>query len=99
MRLTDQSQASKTARKFISAPSSWGYSVISDNARHLYIYRQPQSLAAETELRNRRSGERVSKVAKQQVITLDSQGDILGLVALPTSLVVLTQDKLYTCQL
>ena len=53
----------------------------------------------ETELRNRRSGERVSKVAKQQVITLDSQGDILGLVALPTSLVVLTQDKLFTCQL
>ena len=35
-------QASKTARKFISAPSSWGYSVISDNARHLYVYRQPQ---------------------------------------------------------
>ena len=99
MRLTGQSQASKTARKFISAPSSWGYSVISDNARHLYIYRQPQSLAAETELRNRRSGERVSKVAKQQVITLDSQGDILGLVALPASLVVLTQDKLFTCQL
>ena len=35
-------QASKTARKFISAPSSCGYSVISDNARHLYVYRQPQ---------------------------------------------------------
>ena len=35
-------QASKTARKFISAPSSWGYSVIADNSRHLYVYRQPQ---------------------------------------------------------
>ena len=41
-----------------------------------------QDLAEETELRNRRSGQKVSQVAKQQVITLDSQGDILGLVAL-----------------
>jgi len=92
-------QASKTARKFISAPSSWGYSVISDNARHLYVYRQPQDMAEETELRNRRSGQKVSKVAKQQVITLDSQGDILGLVALSSVLVVLTKDKLFSCQL
>ena len=92
-------QASKTARKFISAPSSWGYSVISDNSRHLYVYRQPQDLAEETELRNRRSGQKVSQVAKQQVISLDSQGDILGLVALSSLIVVLTKDKLFSCQL
>ena len=77
----------------------WGYSVISDNSRHLYVYRQPQDLAEETELRNRRSGQKVSQVAKQQVITLDSQGDILGLVALSSLLVVLTKDKLFSCQL
>ena len=58
-----------------------------------------QDLAEETELRNRRSGQKVSQVAKQQVITLDSQGDILGLVALSSVLVVLTKDKLFSCQL
>ena len=58
-----------------------------------------QDLAEETELRNRRSGQKVSKVAKQQVITLDSQGDTLGLVALSSVLVVLTKDKLFSCQL
>ena len=58
-----------------------------------------QDMAEETELRNRRSGQKVSKVAKQQVITLDSQGDILGLVALSSVLVVLTKNKLFSCQL
>ena len=58
-----------------------------------------QDLAEETELRNRRSGQKVSQVAKQQVITLDSQGEILGLVALSSVLVVLTKDKLFSCQL
>ena len=41
----------------------------------------------------------MSQVAKQQVITLDSQSDILGLVALSSVLVVLTKDKLFSCQL
>ena len=41
-----------------------GDSVNSDSMRHLYLYRQPESLAAETELMNRRSGQRVEKVAR-----------------------------------
>ena len=88
-------QASKTQRKFVTAPPSCNYSVICDNIRHLYLYRQPESLAAETELRNRRSGQRVQKIAKQQVITLDSVSEILGLVATEANLFVLTQDKLF----
>ena len=88
-------QASKTNRKYMSASPTWNYSVISDNSRHLYIYRQPQSLAAETELRNRKSGQVVSKVAKQQVVTLDSNKEILGLAALTNSLVVITEEKLF----
>ena len=89
-------QASKTCRKFVSGSPTWNYSVICDNSRHVYIYRQPQSLAAETELRNRKSGQKVSKVAKQQVVTLDTSSDILGLAAFTSSLVLLTKDKLYT---
>lgn len=92
-------QASKTSRKFVSGSPTWNYSVICDNSRHLYIYRQPQSLAAETELRNRKSGQRIEKVAKQQVVTLESSGDILGLVSMSASIVVLTKDRLYTVQI
>ena len=92
-------QASKTCRKFVSGSPTWNYSVICDNSRHLYIYRQPQSLAAETELRNRKSGQRIEKVAKQQVVTLENSGDILGLVSMSTSIVVLTKDRLYTVQI
>ena len=92
-------QASKTCRKFVSAPATWSYSAICDNSRHVYIYRQPQALAEETELRNRRSGQRVAAVARQQVVTLDTTADILGLAALPSCLVVLTRTKLYTCHL
>ena len=77
-------QASKTCRKFVSAPATWSYSAICDNSRHVYIYRQPQALAEETELRNRRSGQRVAAVARQQVVTLDTTADILGLAALPS---------------
>jgi len=92
-------QASKTQRKFVTAPPSCHYSVISDNTRHLYLYRQPESLAQETELRNRRSGQRIEKVAKQQVITLDTSSEIMGVVAMEIVLMVLTQDNLYTIQI
>ena len=83
----------------MSAPPSCRYSVISDSSRHLYLYRQPESLAAETELRNRKSGQRVEKVARQQVVTLDTSSDILGLVAREMVVQVLTQDKVHTIQI
>ena len=50
-------------------------------------------MPVETELRNRKSGQRVEKVAKQQVVTLDTTSEILGLVALDMVVVVLTQDQ------
>jgi len=92
-------QASKTQRKYICCPPNHSYSVICDSSRHLYLYRQPQSLPVETELRNRKSGQRVEKVAKQQVVTLDTTSEILGLVALDMVVVVLTQDKVHTIQI
>jgi len=89
-------QASKTSRKFIAAPASARYSVICDSSRHVYLYRQPEALAAEMGLRNRKSGEKVEKVAKQQVITLESSGEILGLVAGENSVFVLTGTTIWT---
>ena len=91
-------QASKTSRKFLSAPPSCSYSVICDNSRHLYLYRQPRQLAAETELRNRKSGQRIEKVAVQQVVTLETLSDVIGCAALENSLLILTREKLFSVQ-
>lgn len=82
-------QASKTQRKFLAAPASARYCCIADSSRHIYIYRQPEALAPELGLRNRRSGEQVAKVAKQQVVSLE-QGEVVGLVAGEVWLAVLT---------
>ena len=87
-------QASKTQRRFLAAPPSAGYSVICDATRHLYIYRQPEALAQELGLRNRHSGQRVEKVARQQVVTLDSQEEVVGLVAAEASVFVLMASSL-----
>jgi len=88
--------ASKSSRKFSAAPASGSYWCIADSSRHIYLYRQPMPLAAEVGLRNRRSGERVERVARQQVITLqDSPTEILGLAAGDRNLFVLTADTLH----
>merc|ERR1712203_505665 len=70
------------------------FSVICDSSRHLYLYRQPEALAAELGLRNRKSGERIERVARQQVITLESTEEVLGLVAKEEVVYVLTATAL-----
>ena len=86
--------ASKQSRKFLAAPASARFSVICDSSRHLYLYRQPEALAAELGLRNRKSGERIERVARQQVITLESTEEVLGLVAKEEVVYVLTATAL-----
>ena len=87
-------QASKQSRKFLTAPASARFSVICDSSRHLYLYRQPEALAEELGLRNRKSGERVERVARQQVITLEPTEEVLGLVAKEEVIHVLTATSL-----
>ena len=84
-------QASKQSRKFTVACSN--YSAIVDRTRHIYIYRQPGVI--ETDLRNRKSGQKIKAVAKQNVVTLDSTTDeILGALALPNYLLINTSSTL-----
>lgn len=86
-------QASKQQRKFTTCPPDYSYVVICDNNRHIYLYRQ--SIPISTPLRNRKTGQQVNAIAKQQVITLDNTDDILGLHATNHRLFVLTKDKLF----
>ena len=90
-------QASKNQRRFTLTSPDSTYAVIIDRARHIYVYRKPESIADGCELRNRKSGRHVQKVAKQQVPTLEHDPDdfVLGAVATPTSVLVATCKQLF----
>lgn len=88
-------QASKSSRKFtVSAPDA-SFAAICDRSRHVYVYRQPAALAREFDLRNRKSGERVTEVAQQQVVTLDpAEEEVMGAAATRNVLVVATEKRI-----
>ena len=98
-------QASKEQRRFTVASPSMSYCAILEATRRVYLYRQPAPIASEFDLRNRKSGRRVSQVAKQQVVTLEQsdtgngggggqQGQVQGVAATDGTLVVLTMDSI-----
>jgi len=86
-------QASKERRRFITSPPSHSYVAICDTDRHVYIYRQPTPV--QSDLRNRRTGQAVSHIATQQVLTVDSSDNIVGFKATGVSVYALTQSKLF----
>lgn len=86
-------QASKQTRKFTTCPPDCSYVVISDTVRHLYMYRQAVSVS--TPLRNRKTGQQVSSVAKQQVIALEAVDNIIGLQATNDKIFAMTESLLH----
>lgn len=80
-------QASKQNKKFGTSAPDHSYAVIADCQRHIYIYRQPGAIA--TPIRNRKTGRQVEAVAKQQVVSLDTMDDILGVCVTNTRLFIL----------
>lgn len=70
---------------------------ICDVKKHIYVYRQPTKI--ESCLRNRRTGEHVTHVAKQLVISLDPPQDILGAYATPSYLYVLTPQNFHAIRI
>ena len=91
-------QASKQQRKFTVAPYNMSYAAVADLNRHIFVYRQV-SCSGGTHLRNRKSGQSVDKVAKQQVITLESTDDIVGAAATNSTLYVLTSKAVFTTRI
>lgn len=59
-------QASKQQRKFSACAPGLSFVVIADCTRHLYVYHRPKPVA--TSLHNRKTGQRVAAVARQQVV-------------------------------
>lgn len=85
--------ASKTRRRFLGASSDFSYGVIADVDRHVYVYRQNCRLE-NSDLRNRKSGKRTLAVAQQRVFSLKNNDEILGVVAMPDDLFILTTAEL-----
>ena len=90
-------QASKGLRRFTVSPPKRSYVAIVDRTRHVYIYRKPEAISEGCELRNRKSGQSIQKVAKQQVPTLDHGPEdfIIGVVATDTDLFIATCHNIY----
>jgi len=86
-------QASKQQRKFSVCTPNLSFVVIADCMRHLYVYHRPKPVG--TSLHNRKTGQKVGAVARQQVVSLESSDEILGLHANDTHIFVLCRRVLY----
>jgi len=86
-------QASKQQRKFSVCAPNLSFVAIADCTRHLYVYHRPKPVA--TSLHNRKTGQKVGAVARQQVVSLESTDEILGLGANDTHIFVLCRRVLY----
>lgn len=85
-------QASKTNTKFRSCPPNCSYACIADANSHLYIYK---SVASDTQLKNRKSGKMVTNIAKQYLISLESDDEIYGLYCSNDFIIVLLSHTCY----
>jgi hypothetical protein len=88
-------QASKTNCKYSICSPNLAYVCICDAQKHIYVYGQ-RSTKLEGELRNRKSGQLVSHVFKQYLISLDTDEEIRGAYAANDYLVLLLKDACYT---
>ena len=86
-------QASKQQRKFSVCAPNLSFVVIADCTRHLYVYHRPKPVA--TSLHNRKTGQKVAAVARQQVVSLESSDEILGVRANDTHVFVLCRRVLH----
>lgn len=87
-------QASKQDAKYRSCSPSCSYVCIADTRKHLYIYKQ-DSERVMTQLRNRKTGQSVSRVSKQFLVSLDTDKEIHGLFCSEEFLIVLVHDTCY----
>lgn len=81
-------QASKQEAKFRLAPRDSSYACVVDARKHVFVYKQSADKVAGV-LRNRKTGQVTSHVAKQYLISLDKDDEICGAYAANEFLLVL----------
>lgn len=85
-------QASKTNTKFRSCAPNFSYAAIADTNKHIYVYK---SVAADTQLKNRTTGKLMSHIAKQYLISLESDDEIYGVYCGNEFMVVLLSQSCF----
>ncbi|RZF41823.1 hypothetical protein LSTR_LSTR005285 [Laodelphax striatellus] len=85
-------QASKQNKKFLLSPPDLSYVAVCEASNHVLLYRQ--AMPVDGDLRNRRTGGRVSEVGVQQLIKLEPNNLVLGAVATNKSLFILQENSL-----
>ncbi|XP_068215028.1 nudC domain-containing protein 1 [Palaemon carinicauda] len=86
-------KASKNMAKYTCAAPDNSYVAVADVKSHIYIFFQPEAFGGE--LRNRKSGKRINTVARQVVISMKTQDEILGVHTSCNVLFVLTEKNIY----
>uniref|UniRef100_A0AAG5DW93 NudC domain-containing protein 1 n=1 Tax=Anopheles atroparvus TaxID=41427 RepID=A0AAG5DW93_ANOAO len=89
-------QASKRQQKFLACSSDFGYAVICESERRLFIYKGSYG-GAGAGLRHR-SGPQVS-LGQQRLVSLDDAGEILGICCEKEVTLLMTETALITLQL
>ncbi|KAH8018599.1 hypothetical protein HPB51_009038 [Rhipicephalus microplus] len=78
-----------------TASADFSFAALCNAVRHVYLYRQPETLGSSQELRNRKTGREVSSIAKLHVISLEQCDSIRGMVASRRCIFVLSPGALY----
>ncbi|KFB38895.1 AGAP000648-PA-like protein [Anopheles sinensis] len=89
-------QASKRQQKFLACSPDFGYAVICESERRLFIYKGSYG-GAGAGLRNR-NGPQVS-LGQQRLVSLDDAGEILGICCEKEVTLLMTETALITLQL
>lgn len=86
-------QSSKQQKKFTVCPPNMEYSVVCEASRHMFVYRSTAAPREGCQLRQRGGGgeNRQVNIGQQQVVSLDRDGEVLGICATNEILYLLTE--------
>jgi hypothetical protein len=87
-------QASKQEAKYRTCSPDCSFACVVDTTKRVYVYKQASERVA-TQLRNRKTGQTVSHVAKQFMVSLDSDKEIYGVHCTNDYLILLLSDACY----
>lgn len=82
-------------RQFSGHAPDASYAAYCGLQRHVHVYRQPEALAKEMELRNRKTGQCVASVARHHVISLPTNENIVGMCCAREAVFLLTRSALF----
>ena len=87
-------QASKQDSKYRTCPPNLSYACIVDTQKHIYVYKQDTDHLS-SQLKNRKTGQLVTQLAKQNLISLDTDKEIFGVYCSNDHMIVLLKESCF----